>query len=566
MKPYPGKLSILGILLLINVTLQVINPQIIRYYIDEVTSSTKIENLTYAALLFIGIAIIQQIINVFVVYLSQDLAWSSTNLLRSDLFEHCLDLDMTFHNKYKPGEMIERIDGDMTNLANFFSVFILMLLSNLLLILGILFALYLEGLVIGIAFTIFTLVALISMYFVRNIAVPYWKEVREAATNIFGFVEERLGGTEDIRANGGIPSVMQKFHKLSKFEYDKTQRAIRVSWIVGATISMIVAIGLTLVFVTTIPLYNQNRMSLASIFLITYYVTLLFGPIFQLLRQLQDLQQADASIIRIEEIFDTEKKIIDIGEESIPDDIFDVQFNELSFSYIENEKVLSNLSFHLSQGKSLGLIGKTGSGKTTLSRMIFRLYDPVEGSVKINGIDIRDLKLADLRSSIAIVTQTVELFNASLRENITFFDPTIPDELICNVINEVGLQKWYDQLPEGLDTVIQSEGVGLSAGEAQLLAFTRVFLKNPKLVILDEASSRLDPATEKLIEQAINKLIENRTAIIIAHRLSTLDRVDEVLILEKGEKIEFGNRLERLRDPESHFSYLIQTGIEELLS
>jgi ATP-binding cassette subfamily B protein len=214
----------------------------------------------------------------------------------------------------------------------------------------------------------------------------------------------------------------------------------------------------------------------------------------------------------------------------------------------------------------LGLLGRTGSGKTTIGRLIFRLYDVNGGSIKINDTDIRQLQLDSLRRDIAIVTQDVQLFRASVRENLTFFDRTISDEKIIRALDELELGDWYRALPSGLDSELETGSRSLSAGEAQLLAFTRVFLKDPGLVILDEASSRLDPATEVKLERAIDKLLKNRTAIIIAHRLDTVQRAEDILILEGGNALEYGNRKKLAEDPSSRFAQLLQTGMEEVLA
>jgi ATP-binding cassette subfamily B protein len=180
-------------------------------------------------------------------------------------------------------------------------------------------------------------------------------------------------------------------------------------------------------------------------------------------------------------------------------------------------------------------------------------------------IDIRQVPLRDLRQQIGMVTQNIQLFHASVRDNLTFFDRTIPDVQIERVISDLGLQTWFGSLPEGLDTILESKGGGLSAGEAQLLAFTRIFLADPGLVVLDEASSRLDPATEALIEQVVNRLVKDRTAIIIAHRLGTVQKADQIMILEQGEIEEYGERIGLVNDPSSRFSKLLQTGLEEVL-
>jgi ATP-binding cassette subfamily B protein len=217
----------------------------------------------------------------------------------------------------------------------------------------------------------------------------------------------------------------------------------------------------------------------------------------------------------------------------------------------------------------LGLLGRTGSGKTTLTRLIFRLYDPDTGRIRLgrNGAttDVREVPTIELRRRVGMVTQTIQLFHATVRDNLTFFDENISDEAILAVIADLGLSEWYASLSDGLDTELESGGGGLSAGEQQLLAFTRIFLQDPGLVILDEASSRLDPATEHLIERAVDKLVQNRTAIVIAHRLGTVQRADEIMILEEGHIREYGARTELAADPSSRFYSLLQTGMEEVL-
>jgi ATP-binding cassette subfamily B protein len=197
---------------------------------------------------------------------------------------------------------------------------------------------------------------------------------------------------------------------------------------------------------------------------------------------------------------------------------------------------------------------------------VFRLYDPTAGYISLHGADIRQSRLKALRQRVALVTQDVQLFQASVRDNLTFFDRNIPDERIRAAIEALELADWYASLPEGLDTRLETGGRGLSAGEAQLLAFTRVFLRDPGLVILDEASSRLDPATEQLIERAIDRLLRNRTAIIIAHRLGTVQRADEIMILRDGRVVEYGERERLAADPDSRFYSLLQTGLEEVLA
>lgn len=215
-------------------------------------------------------------------------------------------------------------------------------------------------------------------------------------------------------------------------------------------------------------------------------------------------------------------------------------------------------------GEVLGVLGRTGSGKTSLTRLIVRFYDVSKGSILLDGLDVRQFQLATLRQRVAMVTQDVQLFEGTIRDNITFFNPTIADQQIIHVLETLELDEWFKVLPDGLDTHLTSGGRNLSAGQAQLLAFVRVFLRNPGLVILDEASSRLDIVTEQRIATAIDKLLNQCTGVIIAHRLQAIQRADQLLILENGRVIEYGSRIELSRDPNSYFYKLLQAGNEAI--
>jgi ATP-binding cassette subfamily B protein len=209
----------------------------------------------------------------------------------------------------------------------------------------------------------------------------------------------------------------------------------------------------------------------------------------------------------------------------------------------------------------VGVLGRTGSGKSTLARLLFRFYDPTSGVIRLDGTDIRGLRLSDLRRRVGLVTQEVVLFRASVRDNLTFFDTKVSDAELCGRLGALGLDEWLRRLPRALDTVVGPGGTGLSAGEAQLLTLGRVFLHDPGVVVLDEASSRLDPATAQLLEGAIDRLLQHRTGIVIAHRLSTVARADDVLILDGGAISEYGPRTALAGDPSTQFAELLRAGL-----
>jgi ATP-binding cassette subfamily B protein len=561
-----GRFVLLTVLLLGSIGLQLINPQIMRYFLDAALAGVADRTLVLTGLSFMGIALLQQVVGVSGTYVGETVAWTATNTLRADLARHCLNLDMSFHNDHSPGELIERIDGDVAELSNFFSQLVIRVLGNLVLLLGILFALFLEDVRVGLVFLVFASLVLIALNQVRGVAIPYQKALRAATADLFGFLEEQLAGTEDIRSSGAVDYVLRRLYVLMYGILGHWRMGSRMMLIVHATGGMLLAVGTTLAFVAGYNLYRAGAITIGTAYLIVYYTNLLRRPIRELTQQIESLQNIGASTERLADLQSVESKILDGPGADIPDGPLSLTFDGVAFSYVADEPVLQNLSFRLEPGTVLGLLGRTGSGKTTLTRLIFRLYEPTSGRIELGEVDNRVPRLKELRQRVAMVTQDVQLFQATVRDNLTLFDRSIPDEMILNVIEELELADWYGRLPYGLDTRLETGGRGLSAGEAQLLAFTRVFLRDPGLVILDEASSRLDPATETRIERAVGKLLQNRTGIIVAHRLGTVQRADEIMILEDGRVIEYGAREDLMDDPGSRFSTLLRTGLEEVLA
>lgn len=585
LRPQQVQVVWLAVLLLVNIGLQLLNPQIMRRFIDNALVGVQTDQLPRLALAFIGVALLQQAAAVTATYLGENVSWTATNWLRYDLARHCLHLDMSFHNRHTPGAMIERIDGDINTLSQFFSQFVLQVLSNLLLLVGVLVLLLRENLGLGLALTVFALATLAVLTWLRNAAIPHWKAARAASADFFGFLEERLAATEDIRTSGAIAYVMRRFAELLQtFWRTAVGAQLRASGMINIA-WVLFSIGTAVAFLFGANLYQSGVLTLGAVYLVVYYTGMLSQPMERIAQEFERLQQAGAGLARIQELRQEESRLtLPARPQLLPPGPLCLAFEQIAFAYPDDtpngktngsldgaqptettELVLHDISFRLEAGKVLGLLGRTGSGKTTLARLLFRLYDPQSGSVCVNGTDIRQVDLAQLRQRVGVVNQNVQLFRAPLRDNLTFFDSAIPDKMILEVLHELGLQGWYASLPAGLDTVLEARGGNLSAGEAQLLALARIFLKDPGILIFDEASSRLDPVTEQLIERATDRLLQNRTAIIIAHRLATVQRADEILILDGGRIWEHGPRRQLAADPTSRFSELMHTGMTEVL-
>jgi ABC-type multidrug transport system fused ATPase/permease subunit len=571
LRPQVRSVFFLAIALFLNIGLQLVGPLVLRNFVDTVGSTLPVRRMIQLGLLYAGVSFLQQSISLVSIYLSENVGWRATNALRGDLVEHCLGLEMAFHANHTPGEMIERVDGDVNALSNFFSQFTIQIFGNMLLLVGILVVLFTVDWRVGSSITAVIVLTIVILGRLRNLAVPHWTKERQASAELFGFLEERLNSTEDIRANGAEAYILKRFFQFSRELMKRTLKAgmlvnviVNTSWImfsISTVVGMVVAAYLNL----------EGLISIGTVAMVVYMAGMTSAPLDRLIRQLQDIQRAGASINRVTDLLSISPKIDERTTLQDPScllsaNALEVRFDQVNFSYKQaGPPVLEGLSFHLPAGKVLGLLGRTGSGKTTLARLLFRLYDPDSGAIQLAGHDLRALTTSELRQKVGLVSQNIQLFHASLRDNLTFFDTSIYDELIRDVLADLGLRSWLESLPDGLDTILEAGGGGLSAGEAQLLAFARLFLKHPGLVILDEATSRLDPATEALLERAVDRLVQVATAIIIAHRLGTVERADLILILEDGCVVEFGPRAELAADPDSHFFSLLQTGIEEVL-
>jgi len=556
-------LLLLALFLVANVGLQLLNPWIVKSFIDGAQAGVPVEALTATAIEFLAVALLIQGVSVAEGYVAENVGWLATNALRADLTEHCLELDLGFHQTHQPGELIERVDGDVSALSNFFASFVVEIVGNGVLLVGILSLLFRVDWRLGLLLSAVSVVAGGQMAATSGIGTRSVWLRRDASAEVFAALEEQLGGLSDIQGNGARDYILERWQTQLRTLVERASRSALVGGAVTSPGLLVLGIGSIAVFGTAALLHQAGILSIGTVFLAFQYTAMLQAPLDRLTRQVRDLQTATASIQRIAWLTTTPRTIEDGRAVELPAGPLAVEFRDVSFGHDAPSRALREVAFRLPAGRVLGVVGRTGSGKSTLMRLVARLYDPTEGEVRLGGVSLRDIRLSDLRRHVGVVTQDVQLFRASVRDNVTLFDPSLDDARIQSALHDLGLGDWLRALPRGLDTELATNG--MSAGEAQLLAFTRVFLQDPSLVVLDEASSRLDLATERLIENAVQRLFVGRTAIVIAHRLETLRHADDILVLADGQIVEFDRRDRLVADETSRFAELLRAGGAEAL-
>lgn len=397
----------------------------------------------------------------------------------------------------------------------------------------------------------------------RNAALPEALIDRDARGIVSGFIEERVNGADEIAALGAGAHSMARFATLAQAvvvaKRRMTLRSMKFNGMVrvalGATeATMLIVGGLA---------YMSGRLSLGAVFLGVRFATATRSPIESLMWRLNEVQGATGSATRVLSLL-AQRPEHPERTTHLAATAADLVLENVSLVYDESEgAVLDCMNLTVPAGRSLGLVGRSGSGKTSLGRLVLRLIAPTEGRVLVGGQDLKTLTEDDLRHVVTGVPQEVQLFPGTVRENVTMFADGISDARVRAALESVGLRPWLDSQPAGLDAVLlgRSGGTtGMSAGEAQLLALARSLVREPSVVLLDEATSRIDPATQQLIKRAVAELLRGRTSIVIAHRLDTLDVCDDIAVLDSGRIVEHGPRLALAADPTSRFARLLRTG------
>jgi ATP-binding cassette, subfamily B, bacterial len=559
----PEARSLAGIVavLVVAMLLRLALPVLLGVFADDALAGAGVDHLTRLAVAYTLAALACNGLDLVVVWRSAHVSWRAGNRLREQLAAHALRLEQAWHGRHSPGQLIERIDGDVEAMGRFFAGIAVHIVGNLVLVVGMVVVATLIDPLTGLVLAVTAVGSAAVMVRLRVAAVAAREVEREVNAQLYGDLEERLGGLEDIRANGGGDYAVHRLHGHSA----RWWRAARHASVRGdgaqAMAALVLGVGTAAVLATGVVLQLRGVITVGAVLTLYRYADMLRLPLERIAEQLKEFQKAMAGARRASTMLATAPAIADgpLDGSALAPGALAVDFDAVAFSYDGRTAALAGVDLHLAPGTQLGVVGRTGSGKTTLGRLLARFRDAGEGAVRVGGVDVRDLKLDALRDRVAVVTQDVELFRASVRDNLTLFGRrAATDDELRAVLGEVGLGPWVDALPDGLGTRL-SGSHGLSAGEGQLLAFARAFLAEPSVVVLDEASSRLDPVTERRITRATERLLAGRTAVVIAHRLDTLDRVDQIAVLDHGRVVEHGSRATLAADPTSRYARLRRT-------
>ena len=561
LRPYRSTALSLATIVFAIIAMSIATPIFVGRFIDQALANAPMRALVVTALAALVFSLLAQLLSVLEARVAEGLGWAATNDIRVDLTAHVLRLDHAFHTSHTSGELIERVDGDSSQLASFFARFAIHVVGNVLLFIGILAWLAVVDWRIAVNATVIASLTILVMLSVRKRATPAWTAERAASAGFYGYISEYLEGLEDVRAGGSSARsfVLRGYLVRLRQWLSLTNRAGMWGYLIAATNSAVFALALASTLAIGGYLYRSGDMTLGALFVAVRLTDMLRDPIAEFRRQVQLVQQGAASLGRVRALLNEQPSITDGTGGALPDGPLSVVWNDVSFAYGKNDPILRNVSIEVPAGRVLGLIGRTGSGKTTLTRLVPRLLDPATGSIELGGTDIRTLPLATLRQRIGLVSQETNLFDASLEDNLTLYGTiSVPDHaVLAETLKRIGLGQWLDGLPDGIATKLGKGGVEVSAGEAQLIACARVLLRDPDIVILDEASARLDPVAERLLHEAIRAMLVGRTGIVIAHRLDTLALTDDIAVLSSGELVEFGSRRELMKDLESRFSALL---------
>ena len=553
-KPYKKQFIIATISAIILSFLGPIRPMLINYAIDNFIIISDPENLLKITVLLIGLLFCEGFIQFFYIYLS---TWIGQNVildLRKKIFRHIMSLKMKFFDKTPIGTLVTRAVSDIETIADIFSQGLLVIIAELLkLVIVLVFMFYTDWRLSIIALLTIPVLLVATAWFKRNIKASF-QDVRDKVSSINSFVQEHIVGMNIVQIFNREEAEFDKFKKINADHRDAHLRSIFYYAVFFPVVEVLSAVSIGLVvWYGGEGILSGKDITIGEIIAFILFIHMMFRPIRQLADRFNVLQMGIVGSERVFKIIDTDEKIKDKGKTEVSDLSGEISFENVWFRYKEDQWILKDLSFNVNSGKFLALVGHTGAGKSSIIRILNRFYEIEKGKIKIDNISIDDLTLNSLRNNIALVQQEVFLFSDSILNNISLYEDNITKEQIVQASKDIDIYEFIMSLPNGFEYVVGERGVTLSSGQRQLIAFLRVYVRNPKILILDEATASIDSSTEALIQNALSKLSKNRTTIVIAHRLSTIVNANKILLLEDGKIKEEGTHRNLLEQKGEYF-------------
>lgn len=540
-KPYMGVFYVLIFLTLSLSILQPIRPYITQIIIDDYVSLNDLDGLRNMIFLLFGLLIINAIVMYFHTYLSGWLGQNIIKDIRIKLFSHLQNFKLQFFDKTPIGRIVTRNVSDIETIADIFGQGIAAIIGDILQLFGIVALMF----YINWKLTLISLATLpflfLTTYIFKEKVKLSFNNVRNAVANLNSYVQEHIVGMNIVQIFGNEEKEYERFKNINETHLKANLKAVLYYSIYFPVMELFTSIGLgLLIWYGSNQLFSEE-VTLGVLVAFIMYLQLFFRPIRSIADRFNTLQMGVVSSKRIFDLLDKNEEID--SNEKLKDIQLngDVEFKDVWFAYNNDEYVLKNISFKINNGESVGFVGSTGSGKTSIINLINRFYDFQKGTILVDGNDIKDYNLSSLRSNLGMVSQDVFLFSDSIYNNITLFNDSIKEDEVWNAIKKVGAEKFINKLPNGLQFDVKERGISLSVGQRQLISCIRIMLYDPKIILLDEATSSIDSESEAMIQKAISEILKNRTSIVVAHRLSTIKEVDKIVVIESGEIKEIGN-------------------------
>lgn len=545
--PYKRRFWLSVVLAIVLAVFTPIRPILIQQTVDKYIAGRLVEGLILITVIQIGLLLVETAIRFWFTYITAWLGQSVVKDMRVKVFNKVLHLNLAQFDKTPIGTLTTRTVDDIERINDVFADGLIPIIADLLSIICVLSYMFWADWKLTLVALIPFPILILATYYFKNSVNKSFHRVRNAVAQLNAFVQEHLTGMAVVQAFAAEEREFGKFRKINKEHRNANIHAIFAYSIFFPIVEIILATAIGLVVWKTSHQaldLGENRQGTLMAFILC--LNLIFRPLRVIADKFNVLQMGMVAGERVFKVLDNEDFIKNEGEYAPALVEGRIEFDNVGFSYVPGKPVLHGVSFQAEPGKTVAIVGHTGSGKTTIISLLNRMYETGEGRILLDGVDIREYKLDALRGRIGVVLQDVFLFSGSIMDNITLRNPEIPRERVVEAAQLIGMHDFIQRLPGGYDYNVRERGATLSLGQRQLLSFIRALLYNPAVLILDEATSSIDTESEQLIQEATEKLISGRTSIIIAHRLSTIRRADLILVMDKGEVREMGTHDELL--------------------